>query len=216
MKKEELNKNNTEANSTPGWAKLGWILFVVGLIIEIIGAETDGDAAMIIGVITWFISYFLLIPFFIRKAKLKKRFETNSIALKEELFNPRQAYLSTTYNLMFENFKDFTLINDYQNKMPLCEFEFSTKSDLAKSGEIKTYDPNYSNKLSDEEKEILKLEKEIDELKKKRILPIVIMCVFGVLIIPLIVGAIMLGNVNSKIITKRTQISNIQHSWINK
>ena len=81
---------------------------------------------------------------------------------------------------------------------------------------LKSFISESEKELSDEEFETNRIISEIDRLKKKRILPILLMTVFGWLIIPLIVGAIMLVNVNEKIYTRREALSKLEHDWISQ
>lgn len=62
--------------------------------------------------------------------------------------------------------------------------------------------------------QIQQLQQEIQKLEKKRIVPIILMTVFGILIIPLFVGSILLGNVNAKLNQKRPLLEEMKAEYL--
>ena len=216
--KSELSTDSMKANKLTGWFICGIIGFIVGAICLFIAANsTDGDLMGFSAIALWFVSLGLMICGAMISRSRKAKFEQKSRNYKTTLYNPRKAVLSKSYQEFFDVFEKCGVCEEARKAVlsdiiPINE----TRIELSIAGELKLFVSELENELNEQENEIELMEAEIEELKKKRILPTVIMIVLGVFIIPLFVGAIMLGNVNAKINVKNAELAKLKHEWVDE
>lgn len=240
-KKESLNQEKAKANSNSGLATFGWILFIGGLIIWLIGGTAESGGIMAFGIIAWVVSYFLLIPSFIIKSKQKKQFEDNSNRYKIELFYPRKKYLSRSYDLFFEKYTGLDSLEAIKSSIPENDITIAIHSQVAFSGEISDFSSLSDSDIQTDTDKTIENVNRLSEAKKKRIMPICLMVggwlvmMIGVVLAAAetaevlgiismlggfaclaIIGPIMLGKVNKEILAIRNELKKTNESWINE
>lgn len=142
-KKESLKNDNDQIQKTSGLAIGGWILFIGGLILWLIGGTAESGGIMVFGIIAWIVSYFLLIPDFIKKRKLKKKYLEDSEQAKKELYNPRKLQLAKSYRQFFNEYQKNSSLKDSVSAVSTNSIVIEkTQDSISLFGPIKDFSPD--------------------------------------------------------------------------
>lgn len=239
-KKSTLTTDNANIQKTSGLAKAGWACFIIGLLIGVIGVNIS-EGIGIFGLILFAFSYFLLVPSFIQKSKLKKKYAEESERFKIELYYPRKKYLSNSYNTFFEKYESPFSLEGIQSSINNNTIEISISDEVAYSGEIINFSNLSESDIDTETNLVSENHNRLSEAKKKRTLPICLM-VGGFVFMELgmvlvaseaalglgcfimisgfacfaIIGPIMLEKVNKEINAINLEIKKANEKWINE
>ena len=215
--KETMNKEKNSSVKLPFVFWLGIVGFCVGVCLLLMATiSSDGDAYGFGAIGIWVVSTILMIAgAAIRSARINT-FRKKAQEAKRQLHNPRVIAITNSFKAFMSEYQNYAMLSN-ANKAASADSISIEKTHIAVTSHRRIQEiADEEAVVSEQEKEIIRLEEEIELLKKKRILPIILMTVFGVLIIPLFVGAILIGNVNAKINQKSAELNKIKTDWINK
>lgn len=215
--KETMNKEKNSSVKLPFVFWLGIVGFCVGVCLLLMATiSSDGDAYGFGAIGIWVVSTILMIAgAAIRSARINT-FRKKAQEAKRQLHNPRVIAITNSFKAFMSEYQNYAMLSN-ANKAASADSISIEKTHIAVTSHRRIQEiADEEAVVSEQEKEIIRLEEEIELLKKKRILPIILMTVFGVLIIPLFVGAILIGNVNAKINKKSAELNKIKTDWINK
>lgn len=98
---------------------------------------------MVFGIIAWIVSYFLLIPDFIKKRKLKKKYLEDSEQAKKELYNPRKLQLAKSYRQFFNEYQKNSSLKDSVSAVSTNSIVIEkTQDSISLFGPIKDFSPD--------------------------------------------------------------------------
>lgn len=215
--KETMNKEKNSSVKLPFVFWLGIVGFCVGVCLLLMATiSSDGDAYGFGAIGIWVVSTILMIAgAAIRSARINT-FRKKAQEAKRQLHNPRVIAITNSFKAFMSEYQNYAMLSN-ANKAASADSISIEKTHIAVTSHRQIQEiADEEAVVSEQEKEIIRLEEEIELLKKKRILPIILMTVFGILIIPLFVGAILIGNVNAKINQKNAELNKIKTDWINK
>lgn len=215
--KETMNKEKNSSVKLPFVFWLGIVGFCVGVCLLLMATiSSDGDAYGFGAIGIWVVSTILMIAgAAIRSARINT-FRKKAQEAKRQLHNPRVIAITNSFKAFMSEYQNYAMLSN-ANKAASADSISIEKTHIAVTSHRQIQEiADEEAVVSEQEKEIIRLEEEIELLKKKRILPIILMTVFGILIIPLFVGAILIGNVNAKINQKNAELNKIKTDWITK
>lgn len=212
--KRVLQREKEISVTVPGTFWLGLVGFGIGVVLLLLAIISgDGDDYGIGIILCWLAS----IAFMVHGAVVKKK-RINTVRDKAEeakrrLRDPRAIALSDSYRAFMKEYSDYAeLAKANAEAGAVCLCVEQTHFAVASGKQLQSVSDEAAI-VSEQEQTIIRLEEEIALLKKKRRVPIILMSVFGILLIPLFVGTILLGNVNAKINQKVAQLDKIKADW---
>ena len=208
MTQEQMEQKNAKAAAMSWLTKLSLTAMVLELIAFVYMAITDNQSWSAISMLiaAMCVTLVAITAGLIWDAKRRKsnRREQNSVFV--DIYVPRKLALIKSKEAFFA---DYPNAGNFANGFP--KLGACTRA-LFRSVPLDYFEENTASdqKLG----EIQQLNEEIWKLEKKRTLPLILMTVFGILIIPLFVGSILLGNVNNKLIRKRNLLQQLQDEFL--
>lgn len=212
--KEAIQQASAKSKQLPLVFWLGILCAILGLVfmVRYDNSYNDSDFICFMGLLI--ASVVLMIAGVIVRSKQMSAVDKRLSDAKLQLRNPRKIALFDSFALFmaeYHNYADLSAAKKAAATISICiEKTYPDVYNCCDIQEVTTE----SSALKNQELEILRLESEIAVLKKKTTLPTILMVVFWFLIIPCIVGAIMLGNINAKINKKVAELNKIKADWI--
>ncbi|MBP3436025.1 MAG: hypothetical protein J6K62_06850 [Clostridia bacterium] len=213
--KAELSADRAYAQKMPGTLVGGLILGVVWGLLLVFAAITDmqddGFITVLMGMAI--VSLILMIVGLVQRNARRTRVEQKAVEYKKAIYRPRRMALFAMYEQFFASFDKHGNIAVARKSLPAADLVVSEfKMGLAVAEEAQPRDANLTNLLNGQDARAEQLEAEIAKLKKIRIVAYVLMALlmFGV---PFIVGVILYGNTNGKILAKKAELEKINQGW---
>ena len=213
--KAELSADRAYAQKMPGTLVGGLALCVVFFLLLVFAAITDmqddGFITALIG--TSIVSLILMIVGLVQRNARRTRVEQKAVEYKKAIYRPRRMALLAMYEQFFASFDKHGNIAVARKSLPAADLVVSEfKMGLAVAEEAQPSDANLADLLNGQDARAEQLEAEIAKLKKTRIVAYILMAL-GMFVLPLIVGGIIYGNTNRKILDKKTELEKINQGW---
>ena len=210
--KEEVEQAEAKGRALSALTVIG----IVSILIELVALfffmvidEQEMELIMLLCA-TMIVSLILIVAGLIVDAKNRKRMYEKEQSVFSDVLSPRKLALMDSKEAFFASYTDYQSAGSAGAGFA-CMTVTQYYADLNASMDITQFEDK--TEADRQLLEIKKLEEEIQKLQKKRVLPIILMTVFGVLIVPLMIGSILLGNVNAKINQKRAEKQALMSQW---
>lgn len=213
--KAELSADRESAQKMPGTLVGGLILGVVWGLLLVFAAITDmqddGFITVLMGMAI--VSLILIFVGLFQRNARRARIEKKAVEYKKAIYRPRRMALFAMHEQFFAAFDKFGDIAAARKSLPAADLVVSEfKMGLAVAEEAQPSDANLADLLNGQDARAEQLEAEIAKLKKTRIVAYILMAL-GMFVLPLIVGGIIYGNTNRKILDKKTELEKINQGW---
>ena len=201
---EEENIQATTASPLTVLGIIGCILAILALLfMMLIDYQDETGIFVLVGVMCF--TLLITVVGLIADAKKRSRNRENQDALFADL-SPRKLALLESKRAFLEAYPAAAKIDTEIVEVK----EYDRVVNESCHVDVFEEQPELNQKLL----KIQQLQQEIRELEKKRVIPVILMTVFGILIVPLFVGSILLGNVNAKLNQKRFQLQEMKDDWL--
>ena len=206
--KEQLEQETDQANRLSGLTVLGLVSIVVELFALLFMGMADfqEEAGLIALLVTMVASLVVVTVGLINDANRRKKNRLNQNTAFDEIYAVRKLALRNSKEAYCAAYPNAATITTDIPAVGSCSRALCCYV-------LTDY---YEESAQQDEKllQIQQLQREIAALEKKRTFPIILMAVFGVLFIPLVVGSILLGNINAQLNQKRPLLQSLRDEYV--